>query len=96
MDLERLSPLFSSLVLLGGAAGDVFGVRNIFATGVALFTLTSLACTLVPDAEWLIVMRGVQGVGAGLMVPGSLAIIAKSYPAAERGGRSAYGPRRRR
>lgn len=75
----------SSLVLLGGAAGDVFGVRNIFATGVALFTLTSLACTLVPDAEWLIVMRGVQGVGAGLMVPGSLAIIAKSYPAAERG-----------
>ncbi len=75
----------SALVLLGGAAGDVFGVRNIFATGIALFMLTSAACALAPDSQWLILMRGAQGVGAALMVPGSLAIIAKSYPAAERG-----------
>jgi EmrB/QacA subfamily drug resistance transporter len=75
----------SALVLLGGAAGDVFGVRNIFAAGIALFMLTSAACALAPDAQSLILMRGAQGVGAALMVPGSLAIIAKSYPAAERG-----------
>jgi len=75
----------SALVLLGGAAGDVFGVRNIFAAGIALFMLTSAACALAPDSQWLILMRGAQGIGAALMVPGSLAIIAKAYPAAERG-----------
>ncbi len=75
----------SALVLLGGAAGDVFGVRNIFAAGIVLFMATSAACALAPDAQALILMRGAQGIGAALMVPGSLAIIAKSYPAAERG-----------
>lgn len=75
----------SALVLLGGAAGDVFGVRNIFGAGIVLFMVTSAACALAPDAQSLILMRGAQGVGAALMVPGSLAIIAKSYPAAERG-----------
>ena len=75
----------SALVLLGGAAGDVFGVRNIFATGIAVFMAMSLACALSTDAQMLIVMRAAQGIGAALMVPGSLAIIAKSYPAATRG-----------
>lgn len=75
----------SALVLLGGAAGDVFGVRNIFVTGIALFMVTSLFCAVAPDSETLIYMRAAQGVGAALMVPGSLAIIAKSYPASERG-----------
>lgn len=75
----------SSLVLLGGAAGDVFGVRTIFAGGIALFMVTSLACAVAPDAQWLIVLRAFQGVGAAFMVPGSLAIIAKSYPPATRG-----------
>jgi EmrB/QacA subfamily drug resistance transporter len=75
----------SALVLLGGAAGDVFGVRNIFAAGIALFMVTSLACALAPDAQLLIVMRAAQGLGAALMVPGSLAIIAKAYPPQTRG-----------
>lgn len=75
----------SSLVLLGGAAGDVFGVRNIFAGGIAFFILTSLACALAPDADTLIVTRALQGVGAAFMVPGSLALIAKAYPAETRG-----------
>ena len=75
----------SALVLLGGAAGDVFGVRNIFAAGIAVFMATSLVCALAPDAQTLIVMRGAQGVGAALMVPGSLAIIAKAYPPSTRG-----------
>ncbi|MGE3305946.1 MAG: MFS transporter [Rhizobiaceae bacterium] len=75
----------SALVLIGGAAGDVFGVRNIFAAGIALFMVTSLACAVAPDASTLIIMRGLQGIGAALMVPGSLAIIAKAYPAETRG-----------
>ena len=75
----------SALVLLGGAAGDVFGVRNIFAVGIAVFVVTSLACAVAPNAEALIAMRAAQGVGAALMIPGSLAIIAKSYPPSTRG-----------
>jgi EmrB/QacA subfamily drug resistance transporter len=75
----------SALVLLGGAAGDVFGVRNIFAGGIAVFMVTSLACAIAPDADSLILMRALQGVGAAFMVPGSLAIIAKSYPPETRG-----------
>lgn len=75
----------SALVLTGGAAGDVFGVRNIFGAGVALFMLTSALCALAPDENTLIVVRGAQGIGAALMVPGSLSLIAKSYPSAIRG-----------
>jgi EmrB/QacA subfamily drug resistance transporter len=75
----------SSLVLLGGAAGDVYGVRNIFAGGIAFFIVTSLACALAPDAGTLIAMRALQGFGAAFMVPGSLALIAKAYPSETRG-----------
>ena len=75
----------SALVLLGGAAGDVFGVRNIFAGGIAVFMVTSLLCAISTDADMLIVMRAAQGIGAAFMVPGSLAIIAKSFPAETRG-----------
>jgi EmrB/QacA subfamily drug resistance transporter len=75
----------SSLVLIGGASGDVFGVRNIFAGGVALFMAASLLCALSPDISTLIAIRALQGIGAAFMVPGSLAIIAKAYPADTRG-----------
>jgi EmrB/QacA subfamily drug resistance transporter len=75
----------SSLVLIGGASGDVFGVRNIFAGGVALFMAASLLCALSPDISTLIAIRALQGIGAAFMVPGSLAIIAKAYPADSRG-----------
>lgn len=75
----------AALVLIGGAAGDVFGVRNIFASGVAVFIVTSLCCAAAPSISTLIAMRALQGIGAALMVPGSLAIIAKAYPAATRG-----------
>jgi len=75
----------SALVLIGGVAGDVFGVRNIFAGGIAVFIVTSLFCAIAADAQMLIAMRALQGIGAALMVPGSLALIAKSYPADIRG-----------
>lgn len=75
----------SALTLFGGAAGDRFGLRRIFGYGIGLFTLASLACALSVSPIMLIGFRAVQGIGAALMVPGSLAIIAKAYPKTERG-----------
>lgn len=74
-----------ALVLLGGALGDRVGRVRVFMAGVALFTAASLACGLAPGAAALIAARAVQGVGAALLVPGSLAIIGAAFPAAERG-----------
>ena len=75
----------SALILVGGGAGDRFGLRRTFIAGIAIFVLTSLVCAMVPSAGALILARGFQGVGAALMIPGSLAIIAKAYPKGERG-----------
>ncbi len=78
--------LLSSVLLLGGAAGDRFGVRNIFAGGIIVFVVASLASAVSPTPAILIAARAVQGLGAAFMVPSSLAIIAKAYPRDERGG----------
>jgi len=75
----------ASLLLIGGAAGDRFGLRTIFSLGIVLFVIASLVCAVAPTAGFLIVARAVQGLGAALMIPGSLAIIAKAYPREERG-----------
>jgi len=75
----------SSVLLLGGAAGDRFGVRNVFGFGIALFVAASMVCALAPNAPFLIIARAVQGLGAAFMVPSSLAIIAKAYPKGDRG-----------
>ena len=75
----------SALILAGGAAGDNFGLRRTFIVGIALFTAASLVCAAAPDPASLILARAVQGIGAAIMVPGSLAIIAKAYPRKERG-----------
>jgi EmrB/QacA subfamily drug resistance transporter len=77
--------LLSALILLGGAAGDRFGVRRMFMGGIGLFVIASLACAVAPSSATLIIARAVQGLGAAFMVPGSLAIIAKTYPKDERG-----------
>lgn len=77
--------MLSALILAGGAAGDRFGLRRTFIAGIALFLAASLACALAPGAIWLIVFRAIQGIGAAIMIPGSLAIIAKAYPKKERG-----------
>ena len=74
-----------ALLLLGGAAGDRFGLRLVFGSGIALFVVASMICAVAPDVRLLIAARGLQGIGAALMIPGSLAIIAKAYPKAERG-----------
>ncbi|QNI04885.1 MFS transporter [Mycobacterium kubicae] len=65
----------SALLLSGGAAGDRYGRRRIFVSGLAIFTAASLACGLSPTVGWLIGARLVQGVGAAALVPGSLALI---------------------
>lgn len=79
-----LLPL-GALILLGGALGDRFGLVRIFASGIGLFVAASLICAAAPDAQMMIAARVVQGIGAAMMVPGSLALIARAYPEEERG-----------
>ncbi|MFP3960113.1 MAG: MFS transporter, partial [Spirochaetaceae bacterium] len=74
-----------SLILISGALGDLYGVRRVFNTGIAVFTAGSLAGAAAPSVGLLIAARAVQGTGAALMVPGSLAIITTLFPDAERG-----------
>ncbi|APA89239.1 MFS transporter [Paraburkholderia sprentiae WSM5005] len=74
-----------SLVLVGGSIGDKLGRRTVFIAGVALFTLASAACGFAPDALVLIAARAVQGIGAALLVPSSLAIIGAVFDDEARG-----------
>jgi EmrB/QacA subfamily drug resistance transporter len=83
--VEAYLLLLASLVLLGGTLGDHFGRRRIFAAGIALFSLASVWCGLSPNIGSLILARAVQGIGAALLVPGSLAIISASFNASQRG-----------
>jgi EmrB/QacA subfamily drug resistance transporter len=75
----------ASLILLGGSAGDRFGLRRVFIIGLIAFTAASLACALAPSALWLIAARTAQGVAAALLTPASLAIIGAAYSGAARG-----------
>jgi EmrB/QacA subfamily drug resistance transporter len=75
----------ASLILIGGAAGDRFGRRRVFMTGLIAFAAASAICGLAPSAAWLVVARLVQGAAAALLVPSSLAIIGASFTGAERG-----------
>ncbi len=75
----------AGFLLLGGALGDRFGRRRIFCIGAIWFAVASLICGLAPTSEVLIVARALQGVGAALLTPGSLAIIEASFHADDRG-----------
>jgi len=70
---------FAVFLLSAGVLGDRFGARRVFLSGFALFTLASLACALAPGALALNLARAVQGVGAALLVPSSLAILNAAY-----------------
>jgi len=76
---------FASLLLTGGKLGDLLGRRLIFAIGLVVFTLSSLACGLSGTATELIAARAVQGVGAALMMPSTLSIISATFSVKERG-----------
>jgi EmrB/QacA subfamily drug resistance transporter len=79
-----LLPL-SALLLLGGAAGDRFGRRQLLIIGVALFALASLACALAPGFIVLLLGRFVQGIGAALLMPNSLAILGQTFAGPAKG-----------
>jgi EmrB/QacA subfamily drug resistance transporter len=83
--VEAYALFLASLVLVGGALGDRLGRRRVFAAGVILFAVASVGCGLAPTLALLVIARGVQGVGAALLVPGSLAIISAAYPVSRRG-----------
>jgi DHA2 family methylenomycin A resistance protein-like MFS transporter len=70
---------FSALLILGGAYGDKFGAKMVFAWGFALFTLGSIGCGMADGINMLIALRVVQGAGAAFMVPASLALIRLSF-----------------
>ena len=79
----------SALLLIGGAAGDRYGRRRVFTAGIAIFAAASVWCAVAADVIQLIVARGVQGLGASLLIPCSLALIGATYEEAERGRRPA-------
>ena len=83
--VEAYSLFLSSLVLVGGSLGDRLGRRRIFLIGTCVFAAASLACGLAPNIRVLIAARAVQGIGAALLVPSSLAILGAAFPTAERG-----------
>ena len=83
--VEAYALLLASLLLVGGSLGDHFGRRRIFVGGVVFFALASIGCALSSSVELLIGARALQGVGAAMLVPGSLALISASFPESERG-----------
>ncbi|NVM88019.1 EmrB/QacA subfamily drug resistance transporter [Variovorax sp. SG517] len=83
--VESYALLLAALLLVGGALGDHYGRRRIFAIGVGIFALSSVACGLAANVQQLIAARAVQGIGGALLVPGSLALISAAFPEKERG-----------
>ncbi len=83
--VESYGLTLSALILAGGALGDLFGRRLVFLSGVIVFAGASAACGLAPSILALVVARSVQGIGAALLIPGSLAIISASFDEKARG-----------
>jgi len=75
----------SALLLLGGAAGDHYGRRKLLIAGITLFVLASIACAVASDLSLLLGARVVQGVGAAILLPNSLAILGNSFAGEARG-----------
>jgi EmrB/QacA subfamily drug resistance transporter len=75
----------SSLLLVAGSLGDLFGARRVFALGVAGFGVTSIFCALAPTVELLVLARALQGVFGALLTPSALAVIVATFPPDERG-----------
>jgi EmrB/QacA subfamily drug resistance transporter len=79
-----LLPL-SALLLLGGALGDQHGRKKLLIGGTGLFAAASLLCALAPDLTWLLVGRVLQGIGAALLLPNSLALLNATFEGEKRG-----------
>jgi EmrB/QacA subfamily drug resistance transporter len=76
--------LLGAFVLVGGSAADIYGRRRIFLAGITVFTTASIACGLSPSAPVLIASRAVQGIGAALLTPASLAMLGSAFADHER------------
>ena len=72
-------------LLITGRLGDRFGPKNLYLTGLAVFTLSSLWCGLTDSVELLIVARVFQGLGASMMTPQTMAVITRTFPVSNRG-----------
>ncbi len=83
--VESYALFLSALLLVGGSLADHLGRRRVYELGVILFAGASIACGLATTLGWLIAARAFQGVGAALLVPGSLALISASFDPAHRG-----------
>src|SRR2546430_2802111 len=83
--VESYGLFLAALILVGGSLGDLFGRRLVFLVGVSVFTLASAGCGLSQNIHQVIIARSIQGVGAALLVPGSLAIISTSFDENSRG-----------
>jgi MFS transporter, DHA2 family, methylenomycin A resistance protein len=79
---------FAALILTAGALGDRLGAKKIFMAGFTLFTLASVACAWAPSSVVLIASRAMQGMGAALLVPNSLALLNHAYPDEKQRGRA--------
>jgi EmrB/QacA subfamily drug resistance transporter len=71
--------LFGGFLLLGGRAGDLVGRKRIFLVGLVVFSVASLLCALAPNETWLILSRGLQGLGAALVSPAALSIVIATF-----------------
>jgi len=83
--VESYGLFLGALILVGGSLGDLFGRRLMFVLGVTIFSLASAGCGVASSIHQLIIARSIQGVGAALLVPGSLAIISASFDQKSRG-----------
>src|SRR5580692_2660319 len=79
---------FAAFILTAGALGDRIGAKRVFMAGFAIFTAASVACALSPNAMILIAARAVQGFGAAILVPNSLALLSHAYPEDKARGRA--------
>src|SRR5262245_49142727 len=82
--INAYSLSLASLLLVGGTLGDRYGRKRIYLAGFAAFTLFSIGCALATDEHQLILFRALQGAGAALMAPLSLAILLDAFPAERR------------
>src|ERR1700687_2492102 len=83
--VESYGLFLGALILVGGSLGDLWGRRAIFLIGVGIFAAASIACGLASNIQQLVIARSVQGIGAALLVPGSLSIISASFDEKTRG-----------
>src|ERR1700691_4993223 len=89
--LNAYALVLAVLVITAGRLGDIIRTRTMFVTGIAAFTAASAACGFAPSAGWLIGFRAVQGLGAAMLMPQTLAIVTMVFPPERRGAPSGIG-----